>query len=127
MKNNKKLIGIKILKNDNFNLISRIKKIDSGYFIVLKNGHYEVHNNKQRGSSYCLTYPYKQLDYRLIELINSTKFSYELMYKIDSRNKFIEENNERQVRENANEIMSEYLDYFSSTTKTFKECDIWTY
>jgi hypothetical protein len=125
MKNYKRLKEIKILKNDNFNLINRIKKIDSGYFVIIKNGRYEVHNSKQKGNTYCLTYPYKQLDYRLIELINSTKFSYELINKIDSRNKFLEENNERQIMENAKEIMNEYINYFSSTTKTFKEGDIW--
>lgn len=60
---------------DVYYISERIKAIDDGYFIVRNKrlGRFEVHNEKNRGNSYCLAVPYVELDARTLELVLRTR------------------------------------------------------
>ena len=44
------------IKNDSFNINERIKALDSGYYVVYNSveHRFEVHNKKQKSSSFCI-------------------------------------------------------------------------
>lgn len=63
------------IDGDLFDISSRIKEIDEDYFLLRdrKSGKVEVHCSGQKGSTYCLTVPYKELDDRTIDFVRSTR------------------------------------------------------
>ena len=65
---------IKIL-NDVYNIAKRIKDIDRDYYVVYdtSKNKFEIHNLGQRGSSYCLTLPYDELDERALKCVLKTQ------------------------------------------------------
>lgn len=64
-----------IVTSDLYFIASRLKELDSSYFIVRdrKSGVYQVHNSSQRGFSYALTLPYKELDCRTLKYVRRTR------------------------------------------------------
>lgn len=64
-----------VIANDLFDIASRLKEIDDGYFVCYnrKASRYEVHNNRQKGSTFCLAVPYDALDARTVELVRKTR------------------------------------------------------
>lgn len=67
----------KKIKNDLFDIASRIKKINSGYFIVYnyKKSRFEVHNKNQPANTLSLVSPYHKLDVRLLHLVQKTSIN----------------------------------------------------
>lgn len=78
------------LKHDVFNISKRIKEIDKDYYVVYNTQSlkFEIHNNSQIGSSYCLTLPFNELDERAIWYVCQTKSENidKILEKIDSEN-----------------------------------------
>lgn len=54
------------VESDCLDIIKRIKTIDKDYFVVydLEKQKYELHNCCQGGGTYCLTFPFDELDER---------------------------------------------------------------
>ncbi|MCL2176803.1 MAG: hypothetical protein FWB72_02495 [Firmicutes bacterium] len=63
------------IQNDLFDVSSRIKEIDSGYFVVYnaRESRYEVHHSGQYGNTLALVVPYSKLDARTILLTNKSR------------------------------------------------------
>ena len=61
------------INSDVFNIIDRLKQIDSGYFVLFNTNtkKFEIHNSETK-NGYCLTIPYRQLDKRSLELVEKT-------------------------------------------------------
>lgn len=64
-----------VIEHDLFDVAARLKAIDDGYFVVYdKSKHrFEVHNRRQRGSTFALSVPYPCLDARTVELVRKTR------------------------------------------------------
>ena len=58
-----------------FGICDRLKSIDDGYFVVYDRhrSRFEVHNSRQRGSTFALAVPYASLDARVVELVRKTR------------------------------------------------------
>lgn len=78
-----------------FDIVSRLKEIDEGYFILYNTEKkaYEVHNLEQGKNTYCLTVPYPQLDARAVNLVKSTRREYmdNIFKEIERHNRKLEE------------------------------------
>ncbi|MDE7394534.1 MAG: hypothetical protein K2M95_00220 [Clostridiales bacterium] len=63
------------IENDLFGIANRLRSIDEGYFVVFntKRGSFEVHNDRQRGSTFSLSIPYPSLDVRTVHLVQRTR------------------------------------------------------
>ena len=63
------------IENDLFGIVARLKSIDDGYFVVYnaQKGAFEVHNSRQRGSTFALSVPYPSLDVRTVRLVQRTR------------------------------------------------------
>lgn len=95
------------IKNDVFNIVNRLKKIDKNYFVLfnLDKNTFEIHNKAQLFSTYCLTLPYSTLDKRAIDYVLKT--SIKNMEMIAS-NIDIQNNNLKLNQENELEYVSKY-------------------
>ena len=77
-------------------IINQVKNIprDIDYFIVYNasKDNYEIHNQSQIGSTYCVTIPYNTLDERTINFVYKTqsKNIEEILYPIEKENKLYE-------------------------------------
>ncbi len=62
------------IKDDVFDIVSRLKQIDSDYFVLynLDSGRFELHCKNQAHTSYCLSFE-DRLDYRAIEKTLKTR------------------------------------------------------
>ena len=87
------------ISNDVFDIVNRVKEINSGYFIVYntKKHKYEVHNSNQVGSSFCITCE-NGLNSTVISKLRKTRIE-----NIDKILKEIDENNAKneQITKNA--------------------------
>lgn len=87
---------IKIL-HDVYNISKRMKCIDRGYYVVYDTSkqHFEIHNENQMGSSYCMTIPFEQLDERVIKLVRKNQSANidEILEQIENDNKLLESTN----------------------------------
>lgn len=65
----------RIIDDDMFGIVRRLKSIDDGYFVVLnyKTGKYEVHNSACRPRTLCLVLPFDTLDERTVRRVNMTR------------------------------------------------------
>lgn len=63
------------IENDLFGIVARLRSIDEGYFVVFntRRGAFEVHNDRQRGSTFSLSIPYPCLDVRTVHLVRRTR------------------------------------------------------
>ncbi len=104
---------IKILR-DVFDIVERIKQIDSGYFICfnLKKNRYEVHNYKQ-ANTFCLVVPYKNLDARTLSFVRKTKRENfkKLIAEIDENNKKIENEALRVIKDKSEWKLKEMFSF----------------
>ena len=108
------------IESDVFEITKRIKEIDDGYFVMFdtKNNRYELHNLYQ-DNTYCLTYPYADLDSRLIEMIlysNITNID-NIINDIDNNNKEIERNTENQIKNQTEYQVREICNFASNSSK----------
>ena len=64
-----------LIENDTFDVASRLKAIDSTYFLVfnLQKRRFEVHSREQRGSSLCVVLPFDRLDERTLSHVRKTR------------------------------------------------------
>ena len=85
------------IESDVYNISKRIKSIDKGYYVVYDTttSKFEIHNKSQKGSSYCLTLPFNQLDDRTLKRVRSTMSSNidEIIYNLENDNKILESAN----------------------------------
>lgn len=81
------------IENDVFDIASRVKEIDSDYFVVYNRTkrRFEIHNKKQK-PTLALVVPHNELDCRTIEYVLKTKISRidEIVREIDAHNEKIE-------------------------------------
>jgi hypothetical protein len=58
-----------LVENDCCSVVRDIQNIDKDYFVVFNpnNQKFELHHTKQPDSSYCLTFPFDELDGRAVE------------------------------------------------------------
>ena len=79
------------LKHDVYNISTRIKSIDKGYYVVFNTitQKFEIHNSYQLGSTYCLTLPYLELDERVLKYVCKTKSENieKILEQIENNNK----------------------------------------
>ena len=108
------------IESDVFEITKRIKEIDDGYFVMFdtKNNRYELHNLYQ-DNTYCLTYPYADLDSRLIEMILYSNILNidNIINDIDNNNKEIERNTENQIKSQTEYQVREICDFASNSSK----------
>ena len=82
------------LNSDVYNISKRVKYIDKGYYVLFNTStkKFEIHNNNQVGSSYCLSLPFNQLDERTLTFINKTKSNNieKILKEIENDNKIRE-------------------------------------
>ena len=82
------------IESDVYNIAKRVKYIDKDYYVVFNTltSKFEIHNKNQRGSSFCLTLPFKELDERTLNYINETKSENieKIINKIEQENKIRE-------------------------------------
>lgn len=101
------------IENDIFFLAQRLKEVDDGYFIALntKTKNFEVHNQNQPISSFCLLVPKNKLNPGLVEYVRKTRCS---------RQKNIIEQmeieNQKLQKENQNKILAEAQEKFEELT-----------
>ena len=88
------------IENDIFDIVKRLKEIDAGYFILydLNINKFEVHNKNQK-YTYCITYPYDDLDSRLLDIV-----LYSSVENIDNIVRDIDNNNDKIEQKYNNEI-----------------------
>lgn len=93
-------MNIKI-ENDVFDIVKRIKEIDSNYFVVFnkKKLKFELHHSAQPLTTYCLTFPYECLDTRCVDLTYKTR-----QQNKEKLIKEMEEENEKLEKEKLNTI-----------------------
>lgn len=82
---------------DVFNISKRIKDIDRDYYVVYNTSKqvFEIHNSSQKGSSYCLTLPYDELDERALKYVLKTQSANidEILYNLETENNLRESAN----------------------------------
>jgi len=85
-----------ILDGDLFDITSRIKEIDSGYFVVHDNKYrrYEVHSRSQKGNTFCFVVSYDRLDARVLEMARKTRVE-----RLDKLLKEAEKSNEQMIKD----------------------------
>ncbi len=99
-----------------YQIPERLREIDADYFIVRnhKKHTFEVHHKKQKGTTYCLTIPFSELDARTLELVLKTQISNldKLIAQIDQNNQMLEEQ-KLKIPEQAQIQTKEVLSYLS--------------
>ncbi|MEG1751455.1 MAG: hypothetical protein RR140_03635 [Clostridia bacterium] len=98
------------VNTDTLFICERLKQIDSSYFVIFKNGKYQLHSSEQLFNSYCLTFPFNELDERAVDFAMETRFNRarQLVEKLDKENELLEKKNQteklNQIREQIKEI-----------------------
>lgn len=122
---------LKIIKNDLFNIVSRLKKIDKNYFVVfnLTKKRYEVHSKAQKGSSLCFVVDKPYLNYEVLTKAHKTSVrnSKKLLSEIINNNKKLQEKSDLYLKEKSEHYLKNYIAYankkgcdcnFENTNKT---------
>lgn len=108
------------IESDTFDIVERIKDIDENYFLLfdLEKEKFELHN-KSQANSYCFTYPYDNLDNRMLNLIykSSVGFIDKIMEDIDRNNCKIERNNMEKVKSDADYMFREIYNFSNNSSK----------
>ena len=89
------------IKSDCLDIIKRIKSIDKHYFVLfnLDTQKFELHNHSQSRSTYCLTFPFEQLDERAYLHVLKTRVqnSDEIFKRMGEHNQKLFETTQKQV------------------------------
>lgn len=111
-----------IIKDDLFGIVNRLKKIDRDYFVLFnhKNNKYELHNKAQLGNTYCLTFPYKTLDYRAIThtLKTSVRNCEKIFYEIDKVNESIEKSAHNKILDECEYKLKDIISFADKSSKS---------
>ena len=96
-----------VVDSDCLGIIERLRSIDKDYFVVfdIDKKKFELHNKSQFSNSYCLTFPFDEIDERMVCLTLKTR--------VQNSDKFFQE------MEKENERNRKTL--ISTTIKAFKE------
>ena len=102
---------------DLYDIASRIKQIDDGYFIFYsyKRKKYEIHNSHQRGNTLALVLPFDKLDARALDLVRRTSRERASEYL-----KEIEKENERACVLNTEKAVKNAEKQLETALKTIK-------
>lgn len=110
------------IEEDLFDVVSRIKEIDDGYFVLFDDvkGMYEIHNINQQ-DTYCLTYPYNGFDSRAVDIVLYSNINNidNIVGDIDNNNKYIENNANSKLSDQSRFMLSEIYKYASNSSKSF--------
>ncbi|MCL2255829.1 MAG: hypothetical protein FWC11_03105 [Firmicutes bacterium] len=94
-----------LITEDTFNIASRLKNIDSTYFLVFnhKTRKFEVHSREQRGNSLCLILPFSTLDERTLIHVKKTRSENrkQFLIEMEKENEKIEKEKIEKVAKNA--------------------------
>lgn len=108
------------IESDAFDIVKRIKEIDENYFLLfdLEKEKIELHNKNQI-NTYCFTYPYDNLDNRMIDLIykSNIKNIDNIMEDIDKNNMKIEKKNIENAKSNADFMFREIYNFSNNSSK----------
>ncbi len=96
-----------VVESDCLGIVQRLKEIDGGYFLVfdIDKKKYELHDKSQMRNSYCLTFPFDQIDERMVDMAKKTR--------VQNSDALFEEM-ERENKRRQDQVIS-------ATMKTFKE------
>lgn len=104
---------IKIL-GDVFDIVDRIREIDDGYFVVYntRSHRYEVHNQKQFSSTFCITCD-SGLNSTVIDKLRKSRIENidRIMREIEENNQKIEEISTKRARDESSFKLKEMYDY----------------
>ncbi len=102
--------GLIEIKNDTFNVVDRLKAIDSDYVVFFNKrlNRFELHTANGRGTVLSLVLPYSSLDVRAVNLALYTRRerSEKLYAEIENSNRKAEQKRVNDVIERAVEEMS---------------------
>lgn len=110
-----------LITHDVFDIADRLKEIDSNYTLHYNraNGKFEL---RGKGGVLLLTYPYSQIDARMVELARKTRVerSRELIREMEEHNLKLEERRSREENEYALESLKEIAGkHYASETKKY--------
>jgi len=100
---------LELIQEDLYDISSRIKEIESGYFIVrnLRSDKFEVHSTMNGGwDTYCFTVPYDELDVRTLQYCRETNIATRgdsIEKELDRNNAKIDETRERDFKRTMND------------------------
>lgn len=98
------------IESDCLDIIKRIKEIDKDYFVMFNpnKNKFELHNRAQK-YSYCLTFPFSQLDERayLLTLKTRVQNSDLLFQEMEKENKLLEQ---RKIKSVLNDFKEKIYD-----------------
>ena len=99
----------------------RLKEIDKGYFLVLNRntGKFEVHHIDNKGSTYCLTNPYDDLDARLLDYVRETKSERAaiIFSEMEKKNAKLVEGHRKQFTDYVGEVAKDIYQYAAQSHK----------
>jgi len=112
------------IESDVFDIVERIKDIDSGYYIVfdtVKNK-LEIHNVKEV-NTYCFTSKYNTIDSRIIDEVNYSLVSNidKIINEIDKNNQLIENYANQKIKDDSDYLLREIYKYSSNSSKEYSE------
>lgn len=112
------------IESDVFDIIKRIKEIDENYFVLFdtNKNKYELHY-KNQFNTYCFTYPYENLDNRIIDLIYFSNVSNidNIIEDIDNNNAKIEKDNMKSVKSSSDYMVREIYNFSKISSKNLDE------
>ena len=109
---------LKIIKNGLFNINTRLKRIDSSYYLVFNTtqNRFEVHSKKQK-NTYCFSL--STCDKRIIDYAKkySVKNLSRVLEEISLNNEQIELNSKKQQKDSVKINALNLMEYISNTSK----------
>ena len=106
------------LESNIYDIPKRLEEIDSDLFVCFnsKTQRFEVHSLANRGTTYCFSVPYDELDVRTIEVFRrsnlKTRSIKEIIWEMDRENELRERRNEARRRSEINAWGKEYRSEF---------------
>lgn len=114
-----------LIKNDTFNIVKRLKKIDKKYFVLynLATKKYEIHFGKT--NTLQLVVPYNSLDKRTLNLVLKTRVENhkKILEEMERHNQKLDQEKQNKMLDEARYKAKEMLQYASqkSDTQDFKQ------
>jgi len=98
------------VRTDVYFIAERLCEIDKSYFTVYNTitQKFEIHNKEQQENTYCLSIPFKTLDYRTLELVQKTKIENinKIIEEIDKSNIIAQQKTQRETLKKAQEFLN---------------------
>ena len=91
------------LFHDLFNIVGRVKNIDSHYEIVYDTERkcFEIHNSQQAGNTFCLSVDDASLDCRALDKVlrSRASFAQDIFAEMDNYNQALQKTNDEKAKE----------------------------